>query len=91
MLTITWGAIPTSRRVVQDGKLITAAGVSAGLDMALILVEKLAGTAIAETLQLVLEYDPKPPFDMGSPEKADPAILNALRARLKQSMQEKRD
>jgi transcriptional regulator GlxA family with amidase domain len=87
----TWGAIPTSKRVVEDGKLITAAGVSAGLDMALILAEKLAGKTVAETLQLVLEYDPKPPFDVGAPEKADPAILSALRARLKKSMQETLD
>jgi len=78
----TWGAKPTEARVVEDGKIITAAGVSAGLDMAFMLAAKLAGVPKAETLELALEYDPKPPFDVGSPKKADPKILNALREHL---------
>lgn len=77
-----WGAIPTNSRVVEDKKIITAAGVSAGIDMALFLVGKIAGDNFAKTLQLGLEYDPEPPFDTGSPQKAPPEIVNVLRARL---------
>ena len=78
----TWGANPTQARIVQDGKIMTAAGVSAGIDMALALTEKLAGQQVAQTLQLGIEYDPNPPFDVGSPTKADPAIVRALRKRM---------
>jgi transcriptional regulator GlxA family with amidase domain len=78
----TWGAIPTEHRVVEDGKIITAAGVSAGLDMALVLTAKLAGQPLAETLQLGLEYDPAPPFDAGSPKKANSALVEGVKARL---------
>jgi len=67
---------------VEDGKVITAAGVSAGIDMALSLAAKIAGRRVAESLQLGIEYDPQPPFDSGSPEKADPAICEELRQRL---------
>lgn len=77
-----WGAIPVHARVVEDGKIITAAGVSAGIDMALMLAEKVAGRDVAEALQLGIEYDPKPPFDVGSPEKARPAIREALKKRM---------
>lgn len=78
----TWGAKPQNERVVEDGKVITAAGVSAGIDMALTLAAKISGENVAKTLQLSIEYDPAPPFDSGSPEKADPKILNALRKRM---------
>jgi len=78
----TWGAEPVKQRIVEDGKIITAAGVSAGIDMALMLAAKISGQQAAETLQLGIEYDPAPPFDSGSPEKASPEILEALRARL---------
>ncbi len=77
-----FGATPISARVVEDGKIMTAAGVSAGLDMALTLAEKIAGPIFAQALQLGIEYDPKPPFDVGSPEKANPAIRDAVRSRL---------
>ena len=77
-----WKAIPTKARVVQDGKVITAAGVSAGIDMALILSSKIAGEQFAQTIQLGIEYDPDPPFDVGSPEKADPVIREGLRSRM---------
>lgn len=77
-----WGAIPTQKRIVQAGKIITAAGVSAGIDMALTLAATLSGQPIAEALQLGIEYDPEPPFDVGSPAKANPVILEALRARM---------
>lgn len=77
-----WGAIPTSERVVKDGKVITAAGVSAGIDMALLLAAKMAGEEVAKTLQLGIEYDPQPPFDCGSPDKAPPKLVSNLRKRL---------
>jgi transcriptional regulator GlxA family with amidase domain len=67
-------------RVVFDGKLVTAAGVTAGIDMALLLVQRIAGDELAQAIQLGIEYDPQPPFDAGSPEKAPAAIVEAVRA-----------
>jgi putative intracellular protease/amidase len=64
------GATPVSRRVVEQGKVITAAGVSAGIDMALTLAGRIAGEEYARAIQLVIEYDPEPPFDSGSSAKA---------------------
>lgn len=78
----TWGAEPIKARVVEDGKVITAAGVSAGIDMALTLAAKIAGSTVAQALQLGIEYDPDPPFDAGSLEKARPEIRNALLDRM---------
>jgi putative intracellular protease/amidase len=75
------GAVPTRERVVFDGRLVTAAGVSAGIDMALTLAARIAGDTVAQAIQLGIEYDPQPPFDSGSPEKAPQAIVDALRAR----------
>ena len=75
------GAVPVTGRVVTDGKYMTAAGVSAGLDMALALAGKLAGDAVAQSVQLALEYDPQPPYQAGSPATAPPVIVDALRAR----------
>ena len=63
-------------RYIQDGKFITSAGVSAGIDMALYLVSKIAGDQIAMMFQLAIEYDPKPPFDCGSPDKVPKAMLD---------------
>lgn len=77
-----WGATPISQRVVEDGKIMTAAGVSAGIDMALLLAAKVAGQEMAETLQLGIEYDPKPPFNAGSPDKVKPELVASLRERL---------
>jgi transcriptional regulator GlxA family with amidase domain len=74
-----FGARPVVRRVVEQGKVITAAGVSAGIDMALVLVERLAGPEVAQAIQLGIEYDPQPPFDAGSPEKAPAAIVELVR------------
>ncbi len=75
------GAEPVSERVVFDGKIVTAAGVSAGIDMALGLAAKVAGVAVAQAIQLGIEYDPQPPFDAGSPSKAPAEVVEALRAR----------
>lgn len=66
------GAIPTEQRVVRAGKIITAAGVSAGIDMGLVLVAALAGEDMAKVIQLAIEYDPQPPFDSGAPSKVSP-------------------
>jgi transcriptional regulator GlxA family with amidase domain len=75
------GAEPVSERVVYDGKIVTAAGVSAGIDMALALAESIAGREVAQAIQLGIEYDPQPPFDAGSPGKAPAAIVELLRSR----------
>jgi putative intracellular protease/amidase len=74
------GARAVSERVVFDGKIVTAAGVSAGIDMALALAARVAGDAVAQAIQLGIEYDPQPPFDAGSPEKAPPEVVELLRA-----------
>lgn len=68
-------------RVVFDGKIVTAAGVSAGIDMALTLAARIAGADVAQAIQLGLEYDPQPPFDAGSPAKAPAEIVEVVRAR----------
>ena len=75
-----YGAIPVSERVVERGKLITAAGVSAGIDMGLTLAAHLAGETVAQAIQLAIEYDPQPPFDAGSLAKASREALATLRA-----------
>jgi transcriptional regulator GlxA family with amidase domain len=74
-----YGAEPTSERVVEDGKVITAAGVSSGIDMALHLVDRELGPEAAQAVQLAIEYDPQPPFDSGSPSKAPQEIVDAVR------------
>ena len=66
------GAFPTEQRVIQEGKIITAAGVSAGIDMGLTLVAALEGDEMAKMIQLAIEYDPQPPFDSGAPSKVSP-------------------
>jgi len=73
-----YGAIPTGRRVVEQGKVVTAAGVSSGIDMALTLTARIAGDDFAQAVQLGIEYDPQPPFDAGSVEKAPGPIVELL-------------
>ncbi len=75
-----YGAEPVGGRYVEDGKTITAAGVSAGIDMALHLVGREVGPEVAQAVQLGIEYDPQPPFDAGSPEKAPKEIVDAVTA-----------
>ncbi|HEX3452923.1 MAG TPA: DJ-1/PfpI family protein [Solirubrobacteraceae bacterium] len=75
------GADAVAERYVFDGKIVTAAGVSAGIDMALALAARIAGDDVAQAIQLGIEYDPHPPFDAGSPETAPPDIVALLRAR----------
>jgi transcriptional regulator GlxA family with amidase domain len=73
------GAEPTLERVVEQGKVITAAGVSSGIDMALRLVQLIAGDEMAQAIQLSIEYDPQPPLDAGSPAKAPQPIVELVR------------
>lgn len=75
------GATPVSRRVVEQGKIITAAGVSSGIDMALTLAAHVAGPELAQGIQLGIEYDPQPPFNSGSTATAPPAIIELVRSR----------
>ncbi|MEU2429309.1 DJ-1/PfpI family protein [Streptomyces sp. NPDC007861] len=75
------GAEPTGERVVFDGKYVTAAGVSSGIDMALHLLGRIAGDEFAQRVQLITEYDPQPPYDAGSPAKAPEEAVAYWRAR----------
>lgn len=75
-----FGAEPVGGRFVEDGKVITAAGVTAGIDMALHLVAREVSPEMAQAVQLGIEYDPDPPFDSGSPEKAPPEIVELVRS-----------
>ena len=81
-LLASLGARPVPERVVVHGKVVTAAGVSAGIDMALLLAQRMLGDAAAQAIQLAIEYDPQPPFDAGSPEKAPPEVVAAVRGRV---------
>ena len=74
-LLLKYGATPTEDRVVQEGKIITAAGVSSGIDMALRLAEQLTDATTAKALQLMIEYDPQPPHDAGALHKVDASVL----------------
>lgn len=75
-----YGADPVGGRFVEDGKVMTAAGVSAGIDMALHLVGREVGPEVAQAVQLAVEYDPQPPFDAGSPAKAPQPIVELVTA-----------
>ncbi|MBM4246486.1 MAG: DJ-1/PfpI family protein [Deltaproteobacteria bacterium] len=72
------GAKPTDQRVVIRGKIVTAAGVSAGIDMGLTLAARIAGEDVAKAIQLGIEYDPQPPFDSGSVHKATPETVGII-------------
>lgn len=85
------GALPLEKRVVCDRNRVTAAGVSAGIDMGLFLVALLTGDVAAREIQLQLEYDPQPPFHSGSPEKADPEILATVEERTQEAHRQRRE
>lgn len=74
-LLAKYGAVPTSERVVRERRILTAAGVSSGIDMALRLAEIICGETTAKALQLMIEYDPQPPHDAGALSKVDAAVL----------------
>jgi putative intracellular protease/amidase len=78
----SYGALPTERRVVTAGRIVTGAGVSAGIDLALTLAADIAGPEVAQTIQLAIEYDPHPPFNAGAPSKAPKAIYDMAVAAL---------
>jgi putative intracellular protease/amidase len=82
------GARSTSKRVVEQGKVITAAGVSSGIDMALLLASRIAGDQFAQGIQLLIEYDPQPPFDAGSTDKAPPEIVTLIETMARAHMEQ---
>jgi putative intracellular protease/amidase len=73
------GATPADERVVVDGKYVTAAGVSAGIDMGLTLAGRIAGDQVAQLIQLGIEYDPEPPYRAGGPKSAPPELVEMMR------------
>jgi transcriptional regulator GlxA family with amidase domain len=79
-LLAKYGATPSEDRVVQEGKIITAAGVSSGIDMALRLAAQLADETTAKALQLMIEYDPQPPYDAGALHKVDADVIARVQA-----------
>ncbi|CAN5613836.1 DJ-1/PfpI family protein [soil metagenome] len=89
-LLSSFGAIPQNARVVVDGNLVTAAGVTSGLDASLQVAAIIAGDDAARQIQLYLEYAPEPPFDCGSPETTPPEIVAALRHSMASVLEERR-
>lgn len=81
-LLTQFGAIPVAERVVRDRNRLSGGGVTAGIDFGLTLAAELAGEEIAKSIQLVMEYDPQPPFDCGSPEKAGAERVKRLKERI---------
>jgi cyclohexyl-isocyanide hydratase len=81
-LLARFGAVPTEGRIVQDGNLITAGGITSGIDFGFAVIAELFGRDEAETIQLVMEHAPEPPFDAGTPRQARPEILAAAKRRL---------
>jgi putative intracellular protease/amidase len=79
----SFGAKYREKRVIPQGKIVTSAGVSSGIDMALWLVGKIAGDDAAREAQLCIEYDPQPPYDAGAPSKVTPLVLEKARANVK--------
>lgn len=77
-----FGATPAAGRIVVDGDLVTSGGITAGIDLALHVVARLAGEAQAKEIELAMEYDPAPPFACGNPETAEPAVVGRLRERI---------
>ncbi|MEO1084909.1 MAG: DJ-1/PfpI family protein [Acidobacteriota bacterium] len=85
-----FGAIPTAQRVVVDGRVFTGGGITAGIDFALTMVAEIRGTQVAQEIQLAMEYDPSPPFDAGSPAKAEADVVASLRAKWAPHQDERR-
>ncbi|TRL38078.1 DJ-1/PfpI family protein [Rhizobium straminoryzae] len=84
-----FGAEPVAERVVRDGNLITAGGITSGIDFGLAVIAELLGAEEAETVQLALEYAPAPPFSSGTPDAASATVLAAARQRLSGSRQQR--
>ena len=81
-LLTAFGAIPVAERVVRDRNRLSGGGVTAGIDFVLTLLAELAGPEVAQSVQLGLEYDPQPPFQSGSPEKAGPALTEKVKTQM---------
>jgi len=81
-----FGAIPVAKRVVRDRNRISGGGVTAGIDFGLTLAAELAGEDVAKEIQLMLEYNPEPPFDAGTPEKAGPELADKIRMQFSQAL-----
>ena len=86
-----FGAEPVAARIVRDRNRISGGGVTAGIDFGFVLAAELAGDEVAKTIQLAFEYDPQPPFDCGSPEKAGPDRVARLRALQQKRLQDFED
>jgi putative intracellular protease/amidase len=84
-----FGAIVDEGRVVRDGNIITGGGVTAGIDFALTVAAELCGEAVAQAVQLNIEYAPAPPFDAGRPETAPPEVLALVQRRMAAFMPER--
>lgn len=89
-LLVPFGAIVDERRVARDGDIITGGGVTAGLDFAFVVAAELAGEAMAQSIQLGLEYAPAPPFDAGRPELAPPEIRERVMSLMASAMEGRR-
>jgi cyclohexyl-isocyanide hydratase len=85
------GAIPVAERVVEDRNRMTGAGVSAGIDLGLVLAARICGEETARAIQLSIEYDPQPPFQCGSPRVADPALVERVSAARRQFQEKRRE
>jgi cyclohexyl-isocyanide hydratase len=86
-----FGATPVAERVVRDRNRLSGGGVTAGIDFGLTLAAELAGEQVAKAIQLMMEYDPKPPFDSGSPEKAGPELVALYKQRTAGMMEQRRE
>lgn len=86
-----FGAVPVADRVVRDRNRLSGGGVTAGIDFGLTLAAELAGEQTAKAIQLMMEYDPKPPFDSGSPEKAGPELVALYKQRTAGMMEQRRE
>jgi cyclohexyl-isocyanide hydratase len=86
----TVGAIPVNERVVVDRNRITAGGVTAGIDFGLRIVAEMAGREVAERVQLMIEYDPAPPFRSGHPSVASPALVETVKRDLAETFARRR-
>mgnify|MGYP001576504734 FL=1 len=86
-----FGAVPVAERVVRDRNRLSGGGVTAGIDFGLTLAAELAGEQVAKAIQLMMEYDPKPPFDSGSPEKAGPELVALYKQRTAGMMDQRRE
>ena len=84
------GAVPEQGRWVRDGRVVTGGGVTAGIDFGLTLIAEIAGDGVAQAVQLGVEYDPHPPFDSGSPDKAPEKVLARVKAIYEDGMEERR-